>query len=136
MSVDPTTVRLVLLEAQRALQTGWCQRSPAQRASGAFVHVESRYACRWSPVGALQLATRRRGLAWEGPVARAALRLVRDALDELYAGATEADRKTVSQFAICNLIADWNDRDDRTQAHALEVLDVALQKSMREEEAA
>lgn len=131
-----TKVDEVLLDAHRALQTGWCQRSPAQRASGAFVHVESRFACRWSPIGALQLATSRRGLAWEGPIARAALRRVRDALAELYAGPSEAEKKTVAQVVICNLIADWNDVETRTQEQALLLFAVALKKSPLEEEAA
>lgn len=122
----------VLLEALRALEAGWCQRSPAQRASGAFVHVESRYAARWSPIGALQLATSRRGLAWEGPIARAALRRVRDAIPTL----TKAQREPLAMTPLCRIVADWNDAEERTHQQVLEVLETAVKSSPHEEEAA
>ena len=126
-----TKVDEVLLDAHRALQTGWCQRSPATRASGAFVHVESRFACRWSPIGALQLATSRRGLAWEGPIARAALRRVRDAIPTL----TKAQREPLAMLALCRIVADWNDAEERTHHQVLEVLEAALKSSPQEEAA-
>ena len=132
--IDQPLVGEILASARATLERGWCQRAPATTGAGAYVPVEHPFAARWSPIGALQLACSSRSLSWESKTARAALRLVRDAIATCWKGLDERERRVADQAGLCNAIADWND-EAGSQAHAVEVLAVAVGKWIKEDAA-